>query len=248
MAQHHDNPTGHDNAGAGSNEAPPIDITADSVEPSEDGTDEAGLLRWSDHSDEPPSEADQKRRALIRRVAIGALAVIGLAGTAFVGTAAARIVREKDTTLTPPDNVAGLRRDAGASAVQAADDLRTALAAGIELDDTVAVVYTDPANADRNVFLFGGTALLFTPERELDEVLRLLGDQAEGAAAMREVPAGDLGGVMKCGSVTSVPGGDLSACGWADHGSVAIAMFPDRDITAAADLMRQLRDATQQRS
>lgn len=258
MAQQHDNlpardsaPDGNADVSEGSAQAAPIDITATTaVDPDarSDEADDTGLLGWSESTDEPSSEADKKRRALIRKVVLGALAVVGLAGTVFVGTAAARIVREKDTTLTPPDSVAGLRRDGGASAVQAADDLRTALAAGIDLDDTVAVVYTDPANAERNVFLFGGTALLFTPEQDLDEVLRLLGEQADGDGAMREFPAGDLGGVMKCGTVTSVPGGGMSACGWADHGSVAIAMFPERNLPDAAALMRQLREATQQRS
>ena len=41
------------------------------------------------------------------------------------------------------------------------------------------------------------------------------------------VPAGRYGGVMKCGK-TSGDGGDFAVCGWADHGSVAMAMFANR--------------------
>ena len=50
-------------------------------------------------------------------------------------------------------------------------------------------------------------------------------------------PPGDLGGVMKCGT-TSGDGGDIAVCGWADHGSVVMAMFPGRSVDDAGGLLR----------
>ena len=47
---------------------------------------------------------------------------------------------------------------------------------------------------------------------------------------------------MKCGT-TKTDAGDLTVCGWADHGSLALAMFDNRSEAEAAPLMRQIRDA-----
>ena len=52
--------------------------------------------------------------------------------------------------------------------------------------------------------------------------------------------AGELGGVMKCGTSVSQDG-DITVCGWADHGSVALAMFPGRTVDESAGLFRQIR-------
>ncbi|MET7710016.1 hypothetical protein [Micromonospora sp. NPDC005413] len=59
-------------------------------------------------------------------------------------------------------------------------------------------------------------------------------------------PAHPPGGVMKCGS-TSGEGGDFAVCGWADHGSVVMAMFPGRSVSDAGGLLRNLRADMQSR-
>jgi hypothetical protein len=223
--------------------ARPIDITPEPGAQDESSAD-AG---WDRGTGDAVSRPAPRRSSPVRRIALGALVAVGLAGAAVLGIAGARILEQKDAVLQPPDSVSSLTRDRSAGAVETADNLSTALEAGIDLDDSVAVVYADGSSTDRSVFLFGGTALLFSPGRDLDEVLLLLGEQGEGASGMREVPAGDLGGVMKCGMV-NVPDGSMSACGWADHGSIAVAMFPGREVAEAASLMRELRDATQTRS
>jgi hypothetical protein len=222
----------------------PIDIT-----PMVSGADlSAQYLGWSDDERTPAvPPAAPRRSSPTRRVVLGTLIVVGLAGAAVVGVAGTRVLQQKDAALRPPESVGGLTRDDSPGAEATAENLSTALAAGIDLDDTVAVVYADPASEERSVFLFGGTALVLTPERHLDDALRLLGEQNGPTTAMREVPPGDLGGVMKCGRV-EVPDVAMAACGWADHGSVAVAMFPGREVAEAADLMREMRAGTQTRS
>jgi hypothetical protein len=71
-------------------------------------------------------------------------------------------------------------------------------------------------------------------------------DATGKVTGMRDVPAGRLGGVMKCGN-TSGDGGDFAVCGWADHGSVVMAMFPGRSVDAAGSLLRQIREGIQTR-
>jgi hypothetical protein len=192
--------------------------------------------------------ADRPRPTITRRrVMLGSLLVVGLAGAAVFGVTGVQILREKDAVLTAPDRAAGLTRDDSQQATEAADYLRTALAAGVDLDTTVGAVYNDPGDADRSVLIFGGTALLFSPGKKLDGAFTMLGDKTGDVAGLRKVPAGDLGGVMKCGTV-SMPEGNMAVCGWADHGSIALAMFPGRAVDASAPLMRELRKQIQTRS
>ena len=73
-----------------------------------------------------------------------------------------------------------------------------------------------------------------------------MADETGAVTGLREVPAGELGGVMKCGT-TSGEGGDFAVCGWADHGSVVMAMFPGRSVTAAGGLLSDLREDMQTR-
>ncbi|MEV0808594.1 hypothetical protein [Micromonospora sp. NPDC050200] len=194
-------------------------------------------------------ESDQARRAPAsrrRRIVLAVALAVGLAGAAALGTAGWRVAQEKDTRLNAPDRVAGLTRDDSERARSTADYLRSGFAADIELDRSFGTVYRDPADETRAVLLFGGTTLLWQPERDLDSLFGLMADETGKVAGLREVSAGGLGGVMKCGT-TSGDGGDFAICGWADHGSVAMAMFPNRSVDDAAALFRQIREAVQTR-
>ncbi|HEY3007847.1 MAG TPA: hypothetical protein VGJ63_07240 [Micromonosporaceae bacterium] len=188
-------------------------------------------------------------RSRVRMVVLAALLVVGLVGAAILGTAGWRVVREKDARLSTPEEVAGMRRDRTTQAQETAEYLRAALAAGVNLDSSVGAVYEDPAARDRSVLFFGGTGLLLSPGRKLDTVFRLLADENGGVAGIREVPAGRLGGVMRCGrTATPDDGGDMAVCGWADHGSVAAALFENRSTDDSARLLRSIRAAVQTRS
>lgn len=247
-------------AGGGAGVGEPIDITPARDADRHPDRDWMPGGRWAEPAgdwaepdagqDPPPGAPNPAAQLRVpsrrRRIALGAALAVGVAGAAVLGTAGWRVMEQRDTTLTPPNSVAGLTRDVSGDAAETAEYLRTALAAGVDLDGTVAAVYTDPASRDRSVLFFGGTALLLSPGRELDGVLDLLNGEAGEVRDVREVPAGELGGVMRCGSVTA-PEGAMAVCGWADHGSVAVAMFPKRPVAESANLMRTLREQTQKR-
>ena len=95
--------------------------------------------------------------------------------------------------------------------------------------------------------IFGGTTLIWQPERDLDRLFELVADDEGAVTDVREVPAGNLGGLMKCGT-TKTEEGDLAVCGWSDHGSAVLAMFPGRTVDEAASLLRTIREAIQTRS
>nr|MDT0662336.1 hypothetical protein [Micromonospora sp. DSM 115978] len=179
-------------------------------------------------------------------IVLGAALAVGLVGAATLGTAGWRIATQRDASLQTPATVAGLTLDDSERAQATAEYLRTGLAADIALDASVGAVYADPADPARSVLLFGGTTLIWQPERDLDRLFRLVADDDAGVTGLREMRAGQFGGVLKCGT-TATPEGDLAVCGWADHGSVALAMFPGRDVAEAGDLMREIRDSVQTR-
>jgi hypothetical protein len=199
---------------------------------------------------DPESDADPDEPAApsrTRTAALAGLLVLGLAGAAVLGTFGWGVAREKDATLTPPNEVAGLTRDTSENATAAAEDLRTTLSAKIDLDSSIGVIYADPASPTRSVLVFGGTTLIWTPESDLDTTFGLFSDKTGEVTGITEVDAGSLGGVMKCG-MTASPEGDIAVCGWADHGSLTMALFPNRPATESATVLRQIREATQKRS
>jgi hypothetical protein len=195
--------------------------------------------------EEPPAEQPLSRRH-IRRILLLTLLVVAVAGAAVLGYTAWQISTQKDATLTAPAQVGTLRLDQSEDAKSTADYLQTALAAEVDLDKTVAGVYTDSTAANKNVLFFGGTTLFWTPENDLDTAFDLISDNQGAVTNLHEVSAGHLGGTMKCGTTKS-DSGDLTVCGWADHGSLALAMFTDRSQPDSATLLRQLRDAAESR-
>ncbi|MFG1891990.1 hypothetical protein ACGFIR_29500 [Micromonospora sp. NPDC049051] len=208
-----------------------------------DLTDEPIQLSNRDPGRSPERRAGRSRR---RQVAWTLAALVGLAGAAVLGTAGWRVAEQKDADLATPDRVASLLRDDSERARSTSDYLRSGFAADIDLDSSFGTVYRDPADEKRSVLIFGGTTLLWQPERDLDSLFKLLTDETGKVTGLREVPAGRFGGVMKCGT-TSGDGGDFAVCGWADHGSVVMAMFPGRSIDDAGGLFRAMREEMQTR-
>ncbi|KXK58376.1 hypothetical protein AWW66_30110 [Micromonospora rosaria] len=203
-------------------------------------------IQLSNHDpDNPPG-----RRFLRSRRARWALAValaVGLAGVGSLGAAGWRVAQQKDADLATPDTIGTLVRDDRERARSTADYLRSGFAAQIDLDRSFGAVYVDRDDESRPVLVFGGATLLWQPERDLDTLFTLTAGDTGEVTDIREVPAGPLGGVMKCGT-TSGEGGDLPVCGWADHGSVVMAMFPGRTVTDAGNLLRAVREKIQTRS
>lgn len=199
-------------------------------------------FQLTEPAEQEPEE--RKPRSRTRLIVLSSLLAVGLAGASVLGYAGWRIASQKDATLTVPTTVAGLSVDRSEEGRSTADYLQTALEADVAVDHAVGAVFTD--GSGNNVLFFGGTTLFWTPEDDLDTAFGLISDEQGAVTGMREVPAGPLGGTMKCGS-TKADGADMPVCGWADHGSLALAMFPGRTVDDSAKLLVDIRTAAQKR-
>lgn len=191
-----------------------------------------------------PKRADVRARR--RRVAWLLAGAVGLAGAGAFGTVGWRIFQQQDATIASPAQVAGLTRDDSEPARSTADYLRNGFAANIELDQSFGTVYRDPSGERRPVLVFGGTTLLWQPERDLDSLFGLMADETGEVRGLRSLSPGPLDGVLKCGTTNGV-GGEFAVCGWADHGSVVMGLFPDHPAVEAGDLFRKMRNEMQAR-
>jgi hypothetical protein len=225
----------------GKPESQPVD--GSQAEPIEVGEGPFGLTGSDDDDPRPESAPPSRTRVIV----LSSLLAVGLAGAGVMGYAGWRISAQKDATLVAPTQVAELTIDQSENGLQSADYLTTALSAEVDLDKAVGAVYTDPGTADQNVLFFGGTTLIWTPESDLDTAFNLVSDDQSPVTGLHEVDAGKLGGTMKCGSTTA-DGSAMTVCGWADHGSLALAMFPNRPEADSAALLREIRAAAQTRN
>ena len=193
-------------------------------------------------ADEEPAGA--KPRSRTRTIVLSSLLAAGLAGAAVIGYAGWQIASQKDATLTVPAQVAGLSVDSSDEGRSTAEYLQTALSAEVDLDHAVGAVYSDGSGND--VLFFGGTTVIWTPGSDLETAFGLVSDDQGAVTGLSDVPAGPLGGTMRCGTTKS-DGTDMPVCGWADHGSLALAMFPGRSADDAAKLFKEIRAAAQTR-
>jgi hypothetical protein len=202
----------------------------------------AGLYSDDDENvdDEPSGRLPIKRVAIVSAsVAAAALLVSGV----FYGPAVVRVLGQSDTTIKSPEHVGAFTLDSSDAAKNTAEYVRDAIATEVNLDDSVGLIYRDQSTS---VILVAGTARVWKPARSLQSGFDAVADDAGGVRDLHDVDAGPLGGTVRCG-VTKTDDGDLTVCGWADNGSVGVALLPTRSVTDGAKTLLELRTAVEHR-
>jgi len=209
---------------------------------SADLTSEAELLRF-DGPDDTSADRRHGRRALW--LSIGLLVVV----IAVAALVIAHLTKPKPGTVAAPTHVAGLTLDQQSNASSTAEYLRSAVAAGMNLDSSVGAVYSDGSGDSHSVIFVGGTTTTGSSSARLKSLLGLLDDGTDGVANVTHEQAGKLGGLVDCATTTDTSVTDAStpdamaACGWADGDTVGLALFPNRSISDAVALFGQMRSA-----
>jgi len=209
---------------------------------SADLTSEPELLGF-DGPDDTSADRRHGRRALW--LSIGLLVVV----IAVAALVIAHLTKPKPGTVAAPTHVAGLTLDQQSNASSTAEYLRSAVAAGMNLDSSVGAVYSDGSGDSHSVIFVGGTTTTGSSSARLKSLLGLLDDGTDGVANVTHEQAGKLGGLVDCAtttdtSVTAASTPDaMAACGWADGDTVGLALFPNRSISDAVALFGQMRTA-----
>lgn len=182
-----------------------------------------------------------RSRRLLPLIVAGALVLV-LAVGGLVGNTVFRphLSGEHPATLRTPPEVAGLVLATDPLLEDAAVQLSAALSSEIDFDDVVAAFYHDPADDQRLVLLAGGTAALRDPDAALDDAFRQAG-AGVAITNVEDVDPGPMGGTARCGASTVDQDLAASVCGWADHGSVLVAIFLNRSVAEGAALLRDIR-------
>ena len=159
-----------------------------------------------------------------------------------------RAVRQAETgAVGAPAHVAGLTLDRQSNASDTAEYLRSAVAAGMNLDSSVGAVYSDGSGDAHSVIFVGGTTTAGSTSARLKSLFGLLDDGTDGVANVTHEQAGKLGGLVDCATTTETTTRTapmrarpeaMAACGWADGDTVGLALFPNRPISEAVGALR----------
>ena len=198
------------------------------------------------YDDEEPEEAPARSGIPLKRFALVAAAVAGLAlvvSGVIYGPTVMRVIGQSDTTIKSPGKVGGFTLDTSDGAKDAAEYIRDAIASEVSLDSSYGLIYHE---GDTNAILVAGTARIWKPDASLKAAFDVVTDEKGGVRDVQDVNPGPLGGTMRCG-VTKVDDADLSVCGWADNGSLGVALFSARSAADSAKAMLDLRNAVEHR-
>ncbi|WP_412541938.1 hypothetical protein R8Z50_05165 [Longispora sp. K20-0274] len=195
-------------------------------------------------------QPEEERRPLpLRRIMLiagGVFGVIVLISAVIWGPTLWQVVRQGNPELTIPAQAAGLTLDTSERGQRTAEGMREALSVPVGFDKTVGGVYQDPKVATKSAIVVAGSATLFDPASTLDDLFSVITDTAGGVTGTHDVAAGALGGEARCGA-TTIDADKVPVCGWADHGSAGLMLFPGHTPEEAAAKFVALRDAVQKR-
>ena len=149
-------------------------------------------------------------------------------------------------TAVPGATVPGLTKIEDSTAKRNADRLRKSIDSDHLDEADFTAVYQDVDNRQQRVTVFGATRFIVDPERDLDASLRKLTADLQ-LKDVREVDEGPFGGHQRCGTGRLAEQA-ISVCAWADHGSIAVALFTRRTLEESGPMLHNIRGSLIQRT
>lgn len=173
---------------------------------------------------------------------LGIFALLGILCCGICGAIVSPLLNEYPSKIAAtPAEVGGLKRNDDGVVKLIAAEANYRIRASEYVDGSFVSAFADPASAERGVIAFGGTALIWDPEKTLKEAIQGAGEDLKNVTAF---PPGKLGGHLKCGNGKDDQGKPVVMCAWIDHGSMGIGVFyGGRSKEDSANFMRALREA-----
>lgn len=189
-----------------------------------------------------PAPAPRKRPSRAVILVAGGVAAALLAAIVVGGLVLFRphLSSHHPASLSTPPQVAGLERSDDPTLEDAAVQLSAMITSCADLDTAVAAFYTDPRAEEQLIVVVGGTAPLRRPADELGAAFRCANEGGLPSSQRAPVDPGPMGGSAMCGE-GSTEGILVSVCGWADYGSLVLAVFFNRSVEDSAALLRDIR-------
>jgi hypothetical protein len=180
--------------------------------------------------------------------------VLGLAAVVLIGCVVGyfKVVKprmdETNAHLSTPQTAAGLQLSDDPSLVNVANTMKTQLRDEVkEATGSIGAFYTDPSGDQSTlVMVVGVSGRVANPSGELDDAFQGLSSGGISASEAHDVDPGPLGGEARCATGLA-SGQSLNVCAWADHGSVAMILFFNRDAAESERLFREMRSAIETR-
>ncbi|GIJ49705.1 hypothetical protein Val02_65910 [Virgisporangium aliadipatigenens] len=188
----------------------------------------------------PPPPPRRRSRFPFKTVTFLALTVACCGG--IIGWARP-FVDEYPASISAGAAVPGLTPTTDAARRKAAEELAGVIEADQLDEKSFPLIWND--NNKRAVTVAATTRFVQNPGKDLDARFGELTERLK-LGAPTKVDPGPLAGQMRCAAGSS-GGRDAAVCGWADHGSLAVGVFPGRSTNEAAELLRTIRSSVLQR-
>jgi hypothetical protein len=192
----------------------------------------------------PPPPARRSRAGLWTTLGvIGALLVACCVGGSIW---AKPYFAEGSAKVSAPTRVAGFDKVDDADLNAEADKLRADIKSKTGASSAVAGYWGPGGGKTKMFFALAVAKFLLRPDREIKSAFDEMSSGGLAVNDIHDYPTGPLGGLVQCGSGTAekVP---VSVCAWADHGSLGIAGFYNRDVNDSAKLFLSVRNDMQTR-
>ncbi|MEV6346174.1 hypothetical protein [Actinoplanes sp. NPDC051851] len=180
----------------------------------------------------PPQKKSPVLKIILIVVAvIVVLCIAGVAALAVFGkneldkvqaTVASASAAAEKISIAEPDTLGDRPKLTDEQFTSLADQMKTSLSEYPQAKNSFAAFYGEAAKKDI-IGVLATEAVITDPQAELDAAFTSFGESS-AVTGRTKVDTGDLGGVAECGS-TAQSGVDMAVCGWADGGSVGMALI-----------------------
>jgi hypothetical protein len=174
-------------------------------------------------------------------IGLSVVVVLLIAGAVALFVFIKPFVAEGNAKLSTPQTVAGLQLSTNDQLKAAAEQMKTQMNQDVKnATSSIGAFYSDPSDPTKIVMIAGVTGTVADPNKELNDAFSSMGTGGLPVSNIHDVDPGSLGGSAKCGE-GSTQGQPLVVCAWADHGSLAMIVFFNRDAASSEPLFRQIR-------